>query len=231
MAEGWILKAAALVAAALALGGCNLVVSATPVFSAADAAGAPPLRPGVWAAPQPNCDFKPADPLAAWPDCAGGAVITATAFVTAVDPSNVGPSGQAPAPGAAKPQKNVPYILAAGDPRVLQIDMELPLDPAAKTRLFVFAALKPTTHDADGRITGAEIWFVQCGPPPPPKPTGSGGGTETGGITDHPLPGMTVDKGGTCTTNDKAALRNAAVASRAWADPVGALHWVRDGVK
>jgi hypothetical protein len=231
MAEGWIVKAAALVAAALALGGCNLVVSATPVFSAADAAGAPTLRPGVWAAPQPNCDFKPADPLAAWPQCAGGGVITETAFLAAVDPSGLASSGQPPAPDAPKQPRKVPYVLAAGDPRVLQVGVELPLDPAAKTRLFFFAALRPTAHDADGRITGAEIWFVQCGPPPPPKPTATGGGTDTGGITDHPLPGMTVDKDTTCTPSDKAAVRNAAVASRAWADQVGALRWVRDGEK
>ena len=230
MAERWILKAAALVAAALALGGCNLVVSPTPVFSAADAGGAPPLRPGVWAAPQPNCDFKPADPLAAWPQCAGGAVITDTAFVAAVDPSSLGTSSQPPAPAAAKPQMNVPYILAAGDPRVLQIDMELPLDPAAKTRFFYFVALRPTARDADGRIVAAEMWPIQCGPPPPPKPASSSGEVDQGNVTDHPLPGMKVDKG-MCTPADKAAVLNAAVASRAWADQTGALHWVRDGVK
>jgi len=41
---------------------------------------------------------------------------------------------------------------------------------------------------------------------------------------------MKVDKG-MCTPTGKAAVLNAAGASRAWADQTAALHWVRDGVK
>ena len=61
-----------LVAAALMLGGCNLVVSQTPVFRAADAAGAPPFKPGLWASPGPGCTFDESTPFDAWPKCANG---------------------------------------------------------------------------------------------------------------------------------------------------------------
>jgi hypothetical protein len=218
----------ALLAAALLLGGCNLVVSETPVFSAADAAGAPALKPGVWAAPQPNCDFKPSDPLDKWPQCAGGAAITPDAILAAADSAGVAaPDQSAPAP--AKTMR-VPYVLAAGDPRIMQIHFVLPLDPAIKAAFFYFVALKPTAHDADGRITAAEAWLIQCGPPPPPS-VDSSGKPDQGGITNHPLPGMKIEKG-ECTPDGKAAVINAAVPSRAWADnQVGMLRWVRDGLK
>jgi hypothetical protein len=222
------LRTMALLTVALLLGGCNLVVSETPVFNTADAAGAPPLKPGIWAAPQPNCDFKPSAPLAEWPKCAGGAEITPTAIIAAADPSVLASPDQG-APAAAKTMK-VPYVLAAGDPRILQIHFVLPIDPAIKAAFYYFIALRPIAHDADGRITDAEAWLVQCGPPPPPS-ADSSGKADQGGLTNHPLPGMKVEKG-QCTPDGKAAVINAAVPSRAWAgDQVGTLHWVRDGLK
>ena len=217
----------ALLGAALLLGGCNLVMSETPVFTASDAAGAPPLRPGIWAAPQPDCDFKTSDPLDKWPKCAGGAAITTDAIIAAADPSLMTPDQAAP----AQPKTmRVPYVLAAGDPRIMQIHFVLPIDPAIKAAFYYFIALKPIAHDADGRITDAEAWLIQCGPPPPPSADSSGKPNQ-GAITDHPLPGMKVEKG-ECTPDGKAAVINAAVPSLAWAgDQVGKLHWVRDGLK
>jgi hypothetical protein len=222
------LRTMALAALALLLGGCNLVVSETPVFSTADAAGAPSLRPGIWAAPQPDCDFKTSDPLDKWPKCAGGAAITPDAILAAADSAGVTPDQSAPAPAKTL---RVPYVLAAGDPRIMQIHFVLPLDPAIKAAFYYFIALKPIAHDADGRITDAEVWLVQCGPPPPPNANASDGKANQGGITDHPLPGMTVTKG-ECNPTDKAAVINAALPSRAWAgDQLGTLHWIRDGLK
>jgi hypothetical protein len=218
-----------LLAAALALGGCNLVVSEKPVFAAADAAGAPSLRAGVWSASQPGCDFKSSDPVAKWPKCAGGGVITATAIMASVDANGPAPADQPP-PTTAKPQMTIPYVLAAGDPRVMQIDMKLPKEVGGPPELFYFAALKPAAPDASGRIVQAEIWPIQCGPPPPPKPASASGDADQGGITDHPLPGLKVTNG-MCTPTDKAAVINAAKASRAWADQTGTLRWVRDGTK
>lgn len=229
MTKAWTVRALPLLAAVLALGGCNLVVSEKPVFTAADAAGAPALRPGVWSATQPGCDFKSSDPVAAWPKCAGGGVITATAIMASVESSGAGPPDQPP-PTTAKPQTTIPYVLAAGDPRVMQINFKLPPEAGVGSALYYFVAIKPAAPDARGRIVQAEIWPIQCGPPPPAKPASAGADADQGGITDHPLPGMTVAQG-LCSPVDKAAVVNAAKASRAWADQVGTLRWVRDGVK
>jgi hypothetical protein len=124
MIKAWTFRAVALVAAALALGGCNLVVSEKPVFTAADAAGAAPLRLGVWSASQPGCDFNSSEPVAKWPTCAGGGVITASAIIGSVGTSGPGPED--PPSTIAKPQFTIPYVLAAGDPRVMQMHMKLP---------------------------------------------------------------------------------------------------------
>ena len=57
----------------LGLSGCNMVHSSKPMFSAADAAGGPVFRDGVWASPEPGCQFDPNTPVEAWPKCANGA--------------------------------------------------------------------------------------------------------------------------------------------------------------
>ncbi len=228
MTKAWTFRALALTAMALALGGCNLVVSEKPMFTAADAVGAPALRSGVWSASQSGCDFKSSDPVAKWPKCAGGGVITASAIMASVDANGPGSADQPPST-IAKPQTTIPYVLAAGDPRVMQIDIKLPTQ-AGPSAIFYFAALKPVSRDAQGRIVQAELWPIQCGPPPPPKPAAAGREADQGGITDHPLPGLKVADG-MCTPTDKAAVINAAKASRVWADPIGTLRWVRNGVK
>jgi hypothetical protein len=96
--------------------------------------------------------------------------------------------------------------------------------------LFYFAALKPVARDGDGRIVEAEVWPIQCGPPPPAKPGAAGADADQGGITDHPLPGLKVADS-VCMPLGKDAVFNAAKASRAWADKLGTLRWVRDGMK
>ncbi len=201
--------------AALTLGGCNLVTSPTPVFAAADAAGAPALRPGVWAAPEKDCDFTPADSADTWPQCAAGVLVTPDKVFEADTPDD-------PAP----------YVLAAGDPRILQLYVDLSglqpsSDHAPPRHAYFFMGVKPQAHDSAGRITRAEIWFIACGPP---SPKGSGGGVETqdGSITQKPLPGMTLNDAG-CSPKDQAALRGAVGPSRVWDSDHRVIHWLRDG--
>lgn len=70
------MRVLALLLSSLLLGACtNMVRSETPWFGPADAAGAPALREGVWAAVDPDCRFDPDRPLEQWPDCAQGRVI------------------------------------------------------------------------------------------------------------------------------------------------------------
>jgi hypothetical protein len=201
---------------ALTLSGCNMVMSAAPMFSVADAAGAPPLKPGVWASPDPSCSFDKAKPASEWPSCASGAVI----------------SGDK-AWAVGHPEKASPYIMASGDPRVMQAIADISSMASAgvtvseKGPIYLYIALKPTAHDGDGRITAADAWFIQCGPPPP-KPKDDAANDPKNYATKHPLPGMVMDNG-ECSPKDKAAVRNAAAASRAWAEQLMQMYWVRDG--
>lgn len=218
MSASLMLRTGAFLAAAVTLGGCNLVVSPTPVFTAADAAGAPPLRTGVWAGPEPDCKFDEAAPAADWPKCANGSIIT---------PSEAKGIGAEAKPSA--------YVLAAGDPRILQAaaDFSAGGDASVKQngQMYFFLAFEPLGSDAEGRIVKAQAWFIQCGPPPAPHKGDSGKDIKPEDfVTKHPLPGLKVD-GGMCTPADKAAVRGAARASRAWADQLLQTHWVRDGSK
>jgi hypothetical protein len=220
-----------LLAAALMLGGCNLVVSQTPVFSTADAAGAPPFKPGFWASPDPGCDFKESAPADAWPKCANGSEIQRDALIATVDPSAVTTSTSDSKTAAGPKKVALPYVLAAGDPRVMQVDLHIPEAGLGQLGFFYFVAVKPTRFDDDGRIIAAQLWPIQCGPPPPPQTsqTSNSNDLSKGAVTEHPLPGLKIANG-ECNPTGKDAVRNAATPSRAWADNVGELHWVR-GVK
>jgi len=219
-----------LLAAALMLGGCNMVYAEKAIFTQADAAGAPQLRPGLWVQHKPDCDFDEAKPIAQWPECADPSLVTATTVGDMTDPT-----------------KQTPYVLAGGDPRVLQI--EVTPDPDKPT-IWIFAGLKPLKTDSQGRITEARTWMVQCGPPPPKPPEDAAppadeaapaSGEQTAdsiqadvdrqmaaSVTREPLPGLTI-KDGMCTATERDPVRNAAAASLAWdEDPPSVIHWVRD---
>ena len=221
-------RAAALFFAALLLGGCNIVVSKVPMFTAADSAGAPALRPGLWLGEKDDCRFDEASPIAKWPECADPVVITAT------EVHDVGPKGQKP----------TPYIVAGGDPLVLQsqidVDVSAGVDVSASGSAtasgaasaevkgpppYAFLGAHPLALDPQGRVIRMEQWPVMCGPPPrAPKP-----GTppdKARYVTRRPLPGLTIE-GQVCTPADKAAVINAARQSRAYGS-VQRSHWVRD---
>ena len=216
-------------AAALMLGGCNMVYAEQPLFTAADATGAPTLRPGLWSKRAADCVFDAAKPIAEWPECADPVLVT---------PARIGDPG--------KPDKQGPYLLAGGDPRVMQ--MELTLD-AEKPPIWIFIGLKPLKSDAQGRITEARTWMVQCGPPPPPPAATPAppanetpeqaeariqaeiAATMAAGVTLEPLPGLEV-KEGMCIARERAPVRNATQASLAWDDgEESIIYWVRDGVE
>ena len=60
-------------AAALMLGGCNMVYAEQPLFTAADATGAPTLRPGSrMTAASPRTSSSPAARGSTWRRCATG---------------------------------------------------------------------------------------------------------------------------------------------------------------
>ncbi|HEY3814162.1 MAG TPA: hypothetical protein VGL66_13135 [Caulobacteraceae bacterium] len=202
--------------AALTLGGCNMVMSTKPMFTAADAAGAPVLRPGLWVALDKDCkDFSPSDEPDQWPQCANGIRVGATNLYDPTDPNT---------PSA--------YVLASGDPRILQFYIDLStLQPSethpAPAWTYFYAAVRPRAHDGAGRITSAEFWFIQCGPPPPKGADGTVNMDDS--ATHKLLPGMTATKQG-CSPKDQATVRAAAGPSKAWDDDHHVYHWLRDAV-
>lgn len=220
-------------AVALALGGCNIVISETPMFTAADAAGAPGFRPGLWTKVDPACSFDPAAKASTWPKCADPMVLEADRMV---DPS--------------KPDQVIPYVLASGKPRVMQIHVPSPdkgkdaIGKAISAQMagYFFIGVEPVRTDEAGRITEAVTWLSLCGPPPP-EPKEPKGAADY--ATRRPFKGLTVDpETGNCAPADAAAVRRAAAETRGLKRPPPAakeaksdsmafepqsIRWVRDG--
>ncbi len=228
---------------ALALAGCNAVYSETPLFSPSDAAGSPPLRPGLWASDDPKCHFNETRAVQRWPKCASwilvrpGQVLELNAGVT------------------PPTWKSTDYVLAAGEPRVLQTPSETQSGVA-----FMYFGLRPLRLDTERRIVAFEMWLVQCGPPPPdagallspakanPKdaaparsvakpaniePTRATSAPEMASpakrqVTLQPMPGLEI-KGDDCVAHDRMSVISAAGPSKAWApSPLTSQRWVRD---
>jgi hypothetical protein len=227
------LRLALIVASFAVLGACNVVMTKDPLFSQADAAGAPNLRPGVWIFfKEPDCKVDESRPFTEWPDCAGGGLV---------------------APGSVKGHKanapkdeleDTPFVLVPGDPRIMQLQVDVDLSvqadasasggatasasasPPVHSRPYGYGAVRPTKFDDQGRITAFTLWPIQCGPPPPKDKDGN----DTAPATLKPLPGIEMKPGdAVCTTKSASALRNAARASEAWApQPRTQSHWIRD---
>ncbi len=192
------------VALALTLAGCNQVYSAKPVFSTADEAGAPALRPGLWVMASAKCSFNEARPVQRWPDCADWVLIRQGQIVS-LETKDGKPDWSA-----------IDTVLAAGDPRVLQWH-----EPESADHHYAYAGLQPTATDVEGRITAIEAWPALCGPPPPEDAKSK--------VTANPLPGLRID-GSDCYAEEAGPVRASAKASRAWAADRQAAHWVRDAL-
>jgi hypothetical protein len=205
----------ALACATLALAGCNAVMTTVAVFTPADAAGAPVLKPGYWISV--NCSAAAA--LARAAGCETGYQITPSEMREVDHP------GLLPADAPHHDQAN-PYLLVAGDPMVMQIAFA-DTSNGQTTDTYIYVAVKPTALDASGGIVAAQVWTVVCGPSALPDPNAPRDQDGVPPATDHPLPGMMLGAIG-CMPVDKAALFNAAKASRALGDGVLPLHWVAD---
>ncbi len=226
--RGALSSALALLAAALA--GCNQVYSEKPLFTAADEAGAPPLRPGVWTQPSAKCRFDERRPVQRWPKCAGWMLIR-PGQILGFEAKEGKPVWTA-----------LDLVVASGDPRVLQ----LPMDESSPGR-FGYAGVRPTRLDPAGRIVEIELWTAQCGPPWRPRPaadasapavrshesspTPSAGSqfepTAQSHVSEHPLPGLEV-VGDNCIAREASVVRAAAAASKAWSESPTSYRWVRD---
>lgn len=163
-------------------------------------------------------------PLAQRPACASGFVV--------LDDHTIGNFNDQ---GGKHTWTSTDYLLAAGEPRVLQLHLAPGANDPMMPAVYVYAAYKPTKLDAAGRIVAGQAWIVICGPPPPQPASGSqDSGAKQRMGTLHPFPGLTMDSDGTnCSPDTPAALRNAARDSRGLtaAKDISGSHWVRDGEK
>ncbi len=209
----------ALFAALPLLGACNFVVTTEPLFTAADAANGPVLRDGLWLTESADCRVDARKPVQNWPKCAKWDVVRGGERL----------NFSAAAKGDPAEWSSMPFLLASGEPRILQLAEAPSRDDGKPVTIYVYVGLIPTAHDSDGRITAYRAWMVQCGPPP------KGKGKTKNDQTDAPFPGLILNKAdgsensisAGCTTSDPRVLRNAAVASRSLERP-DAARWVRD---
>jgi hypothetical protein len=212
---------AIVILALLSLGGCNMVVTQTPMFTKADAAGAPGFRPGVWRGkPDAGCAFDETAPLESWPGCANGAVVDDDA-ISMIKMVN----------GERSVAARIGYVLAGGKPRIVQLSVA-GLTPGFGLSLsgYLYGGVQPTKIDDRGRIVAYTTWFVACGPAPPKSAAGADA-SKISFATRTPFPGLTMDSSGqNCTPASADALRNAAAASALLPeDAPSETRWVRDG--
>jgi len=214
------LKALPAAGLAASLSACNMVVTTEPTLLAEDQ-GTPALRSGLWVSADKGCKFNSKKPATAWPECARWIVIKNNAMTGVTE----------------KGEKfNLPFVLASGDPRVMQVrleDEEKKAENGKPAALYLYLGLRPTRTDKQGRITGYTGWMVQCGPPPPKDAKKPDGSSRYG--TLEPSPGLIMDDAlSGCAPENKAALIRAAALSESFKE-AGAdgeeSRWVRDGEK
>jgi hypothetical protein len=230
-----------LLLSSLLLAACtNMVRSQTPWFGAADAAGAPSLRDGVWAAAASDCRFDASRPLEQWPDCAHGRVIRGGEELGLNSSGSVDEHGRLVQ--ADYDWSSEAFVLAAGDPRIHQSACGAPRSgkpekaaDAAATALDegaapATAAPGPTeasaVDEAVSRLVycyaglradvldaeGRIVAFTTWPIWCGPFPRRAEG--ESGpNVTETPFPGLSI-VGEHCVADDVAALRAAATASQ-----------------
>lgn len=198
------------IAALTLLCGCNTVVTQAPIFTRADEASAPAVRPGLWRFDgDPDCKADENRPLVEWPKCAGGAVLRG------------GAAGYYERQSGAPLWTLQPFVLAAGAPRIGQAQLAFGGDVTLDRRPYAYVGARATKFDQAGRILILTFWPVQCGPPPESN--------QGLGATAKPLPGMVMKPGEpVCTTASADALRAAAKASEAWTPRPLTARWLRD---
>ena len=227
---------------AMALGACSVVSTERPMFSAADAKGAPVLKPGLWALPERGCRFKPRSAPEKWPDCVQAVEIPDGAIRDLKPEADAQRKRQARVGGGA-PMK---YLIVPGDTPVMQVEAAAGGAPA-----FFYLGLRPLASDVDGAITRARGWIALCKDPnaPPPAPvqalppakgaSRTGKGRRATRAEPPPpsnglLPGLTAVPGAGCTAQAAGPIARAVAANEAWAftgdkDETGwTAVWVRD---
>jgi len=185
-------SALALASASL-LGGCGgEVISPQPLFGAKDAATRDAPRAGWWVmvSPEEACGIDLAKPTGQWPDCARPVLLSGRM------------AGKLTVSEGEGDAVAIDYLLAAGDPMILQASLS---SPPGDSGGYTYHALRPTRRDARGRPVEIAVWPVLCGPSAPRAPSDGG----RPGVTAAPWPSVEISGGG-CRVRDLDGLRDAA---------------------
>ncbi|PXA78095.1 hypothetical protein DMC25_22680 [Caulobacter sp. D4A] len=180
-------------AGASLLGGCGgEVISPQPLFGAKDAATREAPRAGWWVmvSPEEACGIDLAKPTGQWPDCARPVLLSGRM------------AGKLTVSEGEGDAVGIDYLLAAGEPMILQASLS---SPPGDSGGYTYHVLRPTRRDARGRPVEIAVWPVLCGPPAPRAPSGRGGA----GVTAAPWPSVEMSGGG-CRVRDLDGLRDAA---------------------
>jgi hypothetical protein len=168
-----MVRGAVATAVSAALSGC--AGSTTPLVPAADAR-APRFADGVWAVTGAGCDLARA--RTAWPECALRIDVVGDRLRGrvrgALEARGAGPSSTREGPDEMR------YLLASGDPVIVQLeDLATPeparsqgrparapqppsqTDATAEPR-FQYYAVRPTRSTGEGLVTRADVWPVVC---------------------------------------------------------------------
>lgn len=129
----------------LSLGGCRIVSSDRPLFTVADAADAPALKPGLWALVEVGCRFNTKTTPEKWPDCATPLALR---------------DGAAMAVKRGESSRRNAVVIAGGDPAVLQA--EDTDEGGTAGRRFAYFGLRPLAVDGDGTVIRARVWPAEC---------------------------------------------------------------------
>lgn len=218
-------------AGAVMLGGCNMVVSERPWF---DAPSGPQLKDGIWAiVDMDECAVDPAAALVDWPDCARPVLVRGGEYLGPASGDDDRPPAERLDPAR---WDKIAHVLADGTPQIDQIAAKHPVGSGRPPvdgvdegkPFYIYTAVQPSATDSDGRITALRRWPVLCGPKPVRKAGMTG---RSRFVTEKPFKGLKID-GDSCTAKDLAALRRAAAGSEAIAGGDGysiiISRWVRD---
>lgn len=202
--------------AAALVAGCNMVESKRPWFGATEADHTTRFKPGIW-----RSECPPDTPAT----CARREIeVTASEFRLPPIRASV----PAPPDMDVVSETQVSYLIAVGDPHILQVRMRAPprfqREPGANTILYL--GVDPSERDADGQVVAAQIWVLVCGPEPKEGDANFGLQDEQGSVTNHPFEGLTMTDGFNCAAKDRSTLMRVARETKTMKGALLPVRWV-----
>lgn len=211
---------------ALALSGCNLVVSDEPMLEDSEESADPPeFRDGLWLIENDKCRVNEARPVAEWPDCAGALSVDSDTWSTPEWENVQGAGSKRVLAGWT----NQSTFVVSGDPAMMEVKATQEDEETEEEyeSPYLYFGVRPTAFDKQGKVTAMRLWPARCGPVTNPtrriSPEGEAVGTY---VTARPFAGLTIAEYN-CKAENLDALKSAIRSSEALAGNVRRAHWVR----